>query len=202
MNFDPLSAWTCIQLLINSSSKNWWASVYAWCEEHSLEKTLMLGKIEGRRGWQRMRCLDSIPGTWIWANSGRQWRTEDPGMLQSMGSQRVGHDLAAEQHQPTLCSLNLSLAPPPIHSFISLLHTLFFLALFLCVCCLCSYLVHYSLWKESCFGPNFWSICRLHRCWVLLTAPVFFPYSPSPSPSLEEVLWHRLSSPESWRLFI
>jgi len=29
---------------------------------HSLEKTLMLGKIEGRRkrGWQRMRWLDSI----------------------------------------------------------------------------------------------------------------------------------------------
>ena len=29
---------------------------------NSLEKTLMLGKIEGRRrrGWQRMRCLDSI----------------------------------------------------------------------------------------------------------------------------------------------
>ena len=27
----------------------------------SLEKTLMLGKIEGRRsGWQRMRCLDAI----------------------------------------------------------------------------------------------------------------------------------------------
>ena len=31
----------------------------------SLEKTLMLGKIEGkrRRGWQRMRWLDSIPGS-------------------------------------------------------------------------------------------------------------------------------------------
>ena len=29
---------------------------------NTLEKTLMLGKIEGkrRRGWQRMRCLDSI----------------------------------------------------------------------------------------------------------------------------------------------
>ena len=37
-------------------------------------------------------------------------------MLQAMASQRVGHDLAAEQHQATLCSLNLSLAPPPIHS--------------------------------------------------------------------------------------
>ena len=28
--------------------------------EDSLEKTLMLGKVEGRRGWQRMRRLDSI----------------------------------------------------------------------------------------------------------------------------------------------
>ena len=30
--------------------------------EYSLEKTLMLGKIEGksRRGWQRMRCLDGL----------------------------------------------------------------------------------------------------------------------------------------------
>ena len=67
----------------------------------SLEKTLMLGKIEGkrRRGWQRMRWLDTITnsmGTNL-SNSGRQWRTEEPGVLQSMGSQRAGHDLAAEQ---------------------------------------------------------------------------------------------------------
>ena len=31
--------------------------------------------------------------TWIWENSGRQWRTEKPGKLQSMGLQRVGHNL-------------------------------------------------------------------------------------------------------------
>ena len=33
-----------------------------WCEELTFEKTLMLGKIEGRRrrGWQRMRWLDGI----------------------------------------------------------------------------------------------------------------------------------------------
>ena len=41
----------------------------------SLEKTLMLGKIEGRRreGKQRMRCLDDITDsmTWTWVNSGR-----------------------------------------------------------------------------------------------------------------------------------
>ena len=63
----------------------------------SLEMTLMLGKTEGRRrsGWQRMRWSLTL-WTWIWANSGR-WRTEKPGMLQSMGSQRVGHDWANEQ---------------------------------------------------------------------------------------------------------
>ena len=49
----------------------------------SLEKTLMLGKIEGRRRRrrQRVRWLDSImtQWTWIWANSRRQWRTEKAG---------------------------------------------------------------------------------------------------------------------------
>ena len=30
-----------------------------------------------------------IQWTWVWANSRRQWKTRKPGMLQSMGSQRV-----------------------------------------------------------------------------------------------------------------
>ena len=67
----------------------------------SLEKVLMLGKNEGRRrrGQQRMRWLDGIMTqyAWVWANSRRQWRTGKPGMLQSMGLQRVGHDLATKQ---------------------------------------------------------------------------------------------------------
>ena len=58
------------------------------------------GKDWGReeRGWQRTRWLDGIDYHWTrtWANSGRWWRTEEPGVLQSMGSQRVGHDLATE----------------------------------------------------------------------------------------------------------
>ena len=62
----------------------------------SLEKTLMLGKIEGRRkrGQQRMRWLDGIttPWTWVWVNSGRWWCTGRPGVLPSIRSQRVGHD--------------------------------------------------------------------------------------------------------------
>ena len=35
---------------------------------------------------------------WVWANSGKWW-TGKPGMLQFMGSQRVGHDLATEQSE-------------------------------------------------------------------------------------------------------
>ena len=58
----------------------------------SLEKTLRLGKTEGgrRRGWDGwMASLTQC--TWVWANSGRRWRTGKPGMLQSMGLQKVGH---------------------------------------------------------------------------------------------------------------
>ena len=62
----------------------------------SLEKTLMLGKIEGgrRRGQERMRWLDASLSqwTWVWVNSA-SWRwTGRPGMLHFMGSQRVWHD--------------------------------------------------------------------------------------------------------------
>ena len=66
----------------------------------SLGKTLMLGKIEGRRrrDQQRMRWWMTSPTrwTWVWANS-RIWRwTGKPGLLQSMGSQRVRHNWATE----------------------------------------------------------------------------------------------------------
>ena len=72
-----------------------------WCKELSFEKTLMLGKIEGRRrrGRQRMRWLDSINHLWVWASSRRWWRTGKPGMLYSMGSQRVRHDWVTELNQ-------------------------------------------------------------------------------------------------------
>ena len=66
----------------------------------SFEKTLMLGKIEGgRRKWQqRMRWLDGITDSMdmIWVNSRSWWWTGMPGVLQSFGSQRVGHDRATE----------------------------------------------------------------------------------------------------------
>ena len=66
----------------------------------SFEKTLMLGKIEGRRrrGQQRMGWLDGITDwwTWVWVDSGSWWWTGRPGVLRFMGSQRVRHDWTTE----------------------------------------------------------------------------------------------------------
>ena len=66
----------------------------------SFEKTPMLGKIEGRRrsGWQRMRWLDGITDSvdMVWVGSGSWWWTGSPGVLQFMGSQRIGYDWATE----------------------------------------------------------------------------------------------------------
>ena len=59
----------------------------------SFEKTLMLGKVEGRRRMgQRMRWLDGITDS-----------TGRPGMLWFMGSWRVGHDWATELNCWAFC---------------------------------------------------------------------------------------------------
>ena len=65
----------------------------------SFEKTLMLGKIKGRRKrrGQRMRGWMALwLWTWVSVSSGSWWWTGRNGMLLSMGSQRVGRDWMTE----------------------------------------------------------------------------------------------------------
>ena len=68
---------------------------YLMQRAESLEKTLRLGKTEGKR-W-----LDGTLTQWTgaWANSGRLWNTGKPGVRQSMGLQRVRHDWATQQQR-------------------------------------------------------------------------------------------------------
>ena len=66
----------------------------------SFEKTLMLGKIEGKRrrgdgGWD-IWIVSLTRWTCVWLNSGYCWWAGRPGVLQSIGSQRVRHDWATE----------------------------------------------------------------------------------------------------------
>ena len=105
----------------------------------SSEKTLMLGKIEGRSrravrewdGW--MAPLTQY--RWIWATSGRWWRTGKPVVLEYLRSQRVGDDWEAEQQQPTRYEISLNVHQQMNEERICVL----------CVCvCVCTYTTEYK----------------------------------------------------------
>ena len=81
---------------------NWNSNTLAtWCKELTHLKRpwcwerLKVGEEGDDRGWDG--CMASPTwGTWAWVNSGSWWWTGRPGMLQSVGSQRVRRDWMTE----------------------------------------------------------------------------------------------------------
>ena len=81
---------------------SWHSNALAtWCEELTYWKRpwcwerLWAGGERDDRGWDGWMAL-LTRWTWIWTSSGSWWWTGKPGVLQSMESQRVGHDWATE----------------------------------------------------------------------------------------------------------
>ena len=58
-------------------------------------ETMKAGEKGDDRGWDGWMASPT-QWTWIWASSGNWWWTGKPGMLQSMGSQRIRHDWMTE----------------------------------------------------------------------------------------------------------
>ena len=100
---------------------------YVMRRANSLEKTQMLGKIEGRRrrdnrGWDGW-MTSSTQWTWVWVNSWSLWWCSVelwPNVLESMRFQRVGHDWATELTElnvPISSKCVFVLAPHWYHQF-------------------------------------------------------------------------------------
>ena len=101
----PWTARRCNQFILKETSPEYsleglcWGSntLATWCEELTHLKTpwcwekLRAGGEGDDRGWDGWMASLS-QWTWVWVNSRSSWWTGGPGMLQSMGSQRVGHD--------------------------------------------------------------------------------------------------------------
>ena len=96
------------EINLNIHWKDWYwswsssTSVIRWVEPTHWQRLWcweVLRAVEGDdRGWNGWMA-SLTQWIWVWANSGKLWRTGKPGMLQFMGSQRVRHDLVTEQQQ-------------------------------------------------------------------------------------------------------
>ena len=88
-------------LMLKLSHSN---TLATWCQEPThwkrprCWKRLKAGGKGNNRGWDGWMAT-LTQWTWVWVNFRRKWRTWKPGMLQFMGLQRVGHDLATELQQ-------------------------------------------------------------------------------------------------------
>ena len=102
------------RLVLSVHCKDWcrsWNSNTSatWCEELTHWKRpwcweRLKARREGdNRGWDGW-MTSPTRWRWVWVNSRSWWWTGRPGLLQSMGSQRAGHDWATKLNWCTQCS--------------------------------------------------------------------------------------------------
>ena len=84
-----------LKMKLNSTTlATWWEELTSWKRLWCWER-LKAGREGDDRGWDGWMA-SLTEWTWVWASSGSCWWKEKPGVLQSMGSQRVGHDWVTE----------------------------------------------------------------------------------------------------------
>ena len=94
------------EIVLNVHWKDWcwsWSfnTLATWCEELTPLKRpwcwerLKVGREGDDRGWDGWMA-SLTQWTWVWVNSRNWWWTGRPGVLQSMGSEKVGQDWATE----------------------------------------------------------------------------------------------------------
>ena len=84
---DQCSSWSSNILATSCKEPNYWKRLWCW-------KRLKAGEGDDR-GWYDWMASPTR-WTWIWASFGSWWWTGNPGVLQSMESQRVRYDWATE----------------------------------------------------------------------------------------------------------
>ena len=104
------------EIILGVYWKDWcwsWNSntLVTWCEEPTHLKRpwcwerLKVGGEGDHRGWDGWMASPT-QWMWVWVNSRSWWWTGKPGVLQSMGLQRVGHDRVTEQPSLYICTFS------------------------------------------------------------------------------------------------
>ena len=89
--------WTGESMELQRVGHHWATNTHGMCRIGSLlEKTLMLERLKvgegGSRGWDGWMASPT-QWTWVWSSSGRQGRTGNPGILQSIGCKELNTTL-------------------------------------------------------------------------------------------------------------
>ena len=93
-------SWKFLRLQLKIHWKDWcrsWNSntLATWCKELTYWERLKEGREGDDRAWDGWMA-SLIRWSWVWVSSRSSWWTRKPGVLQSMGLQRVGHDWVTE----------------------------------------------------------------------------------------------------------